>query len=101
MLIPTKENIPGRKEFKTRFNLKLKGVARLFDPITDQLAEEAESVIMDYWFEATTNNPTVLISASSDFRERHYCPHCRNRNIYKGYNFCPKCEADVIFQKAI
>jgi predicted RNA-binding Zn-ribbon protein involved in translation (DUF1610 family) len=92
-----KENIPGRREFKSRFNRKLGATAQLFDPISEQLAEEAEKVIMDHWHENNTRHPTVLISASADFRERHYCPHCRNRNIYRGYNFCPKCGADVVW----
>jgi hypothetical protein len=100
MLIPAKENIPGRSEFKTRFNKKLGGVSKMFEPIIDQMAEEAESTLMDYWF-ARPEKPQVKISVSHDFRERHYCPYCKNRNIYIGYNFCPKCGADVVFQKAI
>jgi hypothetical protein len=98
MKLITKENIPGRREFKTRFNRKLGATAQLFDPISEQLAEEAERVIMDHWLGVYTKSHTVLISASSDFRERHYCPNCWNRNIYKGYSFCPKCGAIVHWQ---
>jgi hypothetical protein len=98
MLIPVKENIPGRKEFKTRFQKKLRGVAPLFEPIIDQLAEEAESVIYETWLKTSVPEPKKeedpfihLFRKSLRPQEPYYCNNCRNDNIYFNYKFCPKC----------
>ena len=100
MLIPVKENIPSRKEFKTRFQKKLRGAAPLFEPIIDQLAEEAEKVIYQTWFETPVPVPEEVPSItvklkSMNYRDRYYCRKCGKQNIYPHHNFCPYCGISI------
>jgi predicted RNA-binding Zn-ribbon protein involved in translation (DUF1610 family) len=100
MLIPVKENIPGRKEFKTRFQKKLRGVAPLFEPIIDQLAEEAEKVIYQTWFETPEplpqEPPSITVKLKSrEHSARHYCRNCERQMIYPHHNFCPSCGISI------
>ena len=99
-----KQTFPTRADFRRRFAKRLGGVAKLFDPISELLAEEAESFLMELWLkeDLKKEHRRVIITTQGQVtRDRHYCPHCRNRNIYAGYRYCPKCGADVIWQNPL
>lgn len=101
MKIPTKENIPGREEFKTRFQRKLRGVSKIFEPLIDQLAEEAESVIYGTWLQNSDPPPpkedpfiNVVLKSKRNY-EQYYCSNCATQKIHPSHNFCPHCGISV------
>jgi predicted RNA-binding Zn-ribbon protein involved in translation (DUF1610 family) len=98
-----KENIPGRREFKQRFNRKLGGTAKLFDPISEQLAEEAERVVMEVWLSDTETEPAenVVYVNRKGFKSysRHYCSNCGTQNIYPNHSYCPTCGTRIVWTK--
>jgi predicted RNA-binding Zn-ribbon protein involved in translation (DUF1610 family) len=97
-----KDNIPGRRDFKRHFDRKLGATARLFEPISEQLAEEAEKVIYEAWL----GNPEPLPVKDSvvyvnrinhALRTRHYCSDCGKQCIYPSHNYCPSCGTRIVW----
>jgi hypothetical protein len=102
MKLITKENIPGRREFKSRFNRKLGATAQLFDPISEQLAEEAEKVLYEHWRESSEivppQDPVVYVNRKNYApRTRHYCSDCGRQCIYPSHNYCPSCGSRIVW----
>jgi predicted RNA-binding Zn-ribbon protein involved in translation (DUF1610 family) len=102
MKLVTKENIPGRREFKSRFNRKLGATAGLFEPISEQLAEEAEKVIYEAWRGISApipvEDPVVYVNRINLARRtRHYCSDCGKQCIYPGHNYCPSCGTKIVW----
>jgi hypothetical protein len=81
-----KDNIPGRRDFKQRFNRKLGGTAKLFDPISEQLAEEAESFIMEVWLEKLKDNTVFIKRKGPAYKQNHYCSNCQNHKYIQPIN---------------
>lgn len=98
MKLVTKENIPGRRDFKSRFNRKLGATAGLFDPISEQLAEAAESLVYEHWLSGKAFGGKVFV----ENKETNYCnPWDHSLCIKQGYRFCPHCGSQVQLKKAI
>jgi hypothetical protein len=87
------ENIPNRREIKKRFDNRLRGVAPMFEPITELLSEEAERIIHETW-----RTPEVQMTIKSHWAsERHYCRNCGTQKIYPSHHFCPHCGIKIIW----
>jgi hypothetical protein len=101
MKLVTKENIPGRREFKTRFNRKLGATAGLFDPISEQLAEAAESLVYEHWLEGKAFGGKVIVT-NKQGKDTHYCNQWdHSEGIKQCYRFCPHCGAQLELKKEI
>jgi uncharacterized paraquat-inducible protein A len=94
-----KENIPGRREFKSRFNRKLGATAQLFDPISEQLAEEAESLLMDVWLNQFKEKTVFVTRRNKTSKQNHYCSNCQKSQIYPTHKFCPVCGMRVVWNE--
>ena len=70
------QNFPTREDFKQRFNKKLRGLSNLFAPVTEQLAEEAESLILENWLQNKGRHIVEITYKSHCSSRRHYCPNC-------------------------
>lgn len=94
-----KENIPSRRVIKQRFDQRLGKLSKFFDPLSELLAEEAESIINETWIKPDPiKKPEPIISLSKKLGAgytRHYCPNCRKMAILATHNFCPICGIQI------
>lgn len=93
-----KEVIPTRRTIKARFDRRLGGVSKLFDPISELLAEESEKILLETWQKPEPKvNEEVLRIKQVNFRTntRYWCTSCRKNNIFKSHNYCPHCGTKI------
>jgi hypothetical protein len=98
MKVIAKENIPTRRQIKYRFDKRLARLSKLFNPITELLAEESEKIIHETWLmpEPEIMEHKIYLSRNSmKGAKRYYCPFCQKQNIYYPYNYCPSCGTEI------
>ena len=78
--------------------MRLGSISKLFDPISELLAEESEKILLETWQKPEPKvNEEVLRIKQINFRTntRYYCNTCQKRNIFKSHNYCPCCGTKI------
>lgn len=95
--------MPTRDQIETAFTTKLGRVGKIYQPITSQLAEEAERILMQAWYELKKNQPrtgsitTIQTEKNADYSvKRRYSCSCGSQ-VSIHHKFCSKCGSALDF----